>query len=270
MPKNIYYEDVKIIKKPLKKRIKSFLIFLSVILIFIGVFFISTHLSNALSVGNISGLLIYGDTTINIKSSKLYAITLGEYESKEESEKVSLGTTIQGASGYVWEDGKYFVIGSIYSSLEDSEKVVENLKDSNYTVGIKEIVFPKLKINFDNLDNKSVSKINDAFIFIDDLYSQLYDYSITFDKGEINNFAVSSNISEIRGECKVHISTIQSFIGNNNYLQKLQNTLIYIDEILDETILKTIDNSTTNYTLKNSMARVVRLKYDLYNELSTM
>ena len=50
-------------------------------------------------------------------------------------------------------------------------------------------------------------------------------------------------------------------------MQLIQNYLIKLDELLSEAILKTIDNSTTNYMLKNVISKIVRMKYDLYQLL---
>lgn len=267
MPKVRLYEDVKIIKKPLKLRIKKFFVFLSFVGVFCVIFGASFGLSTALSVGHISSFLVYGDKKIVFKESYLYAVTLGEYENRSEAETVANGATIQGAGGYVWEDKKYSIIGSIYKSEEEALSVIENLKSSNYDVKIKKITFPKIDIKFD-YDNKQVNTINKSILLIDDIYEKLYNFSIKFDKKEINNFAISSELSNIRGEVKVKISDMQDILSiYNENVKLIQNSLILIDELLDETILKIIDNSTTSYTIKNSLAKCVRFKYDLYQNL---
>ncbi len=267
MSKNAYYEDVKIIKKPLKKRFKNLFIFFICIITVIGVVFSSIYLSDALSVGNISSTLIFGGTKININKHLYFAVTLGEYSEESKAYEVATGSTIQGASGFIWYDKNYFVIGNIYKSYKDAESVLKNLSDSNYDVNIKEIIIPKIELNFQEIDNKDVAKIREAFNFIDDLYNSLYNFSISFDKGESNNFAISSEISSLRGDCKVHISNIQNYINKGVDLQKIQDALLKIDELLNQTILKTIDNSSTNYSLKYAISSIIKIKYDLYNNL---
>lgn len=268
MPKNIYYEDVKIIKKPLKKRLKRFLNFFVILIVFVATILGSVLLSKAISVGGISSLVIYGDTNIKIKKHNLYAVILGKYDDIAEAEKVSLTSNIQGASGYIWKDDKYMVIGNIYPTLEESQNVIKNLAESNYNTEIFTITFPEINLQLNDYDNSAVSKIEKIFKFFDNVYDDLYQRSIDFDRGEINNFAISSEISEIRGECKINISDLQNILAiNNDKVNKLQSKLILLDEILNETILKTIDNSTTAYTLKNSLSKVVRLKFDLYIEM---
>ena len=269
MPNFEYYEDVKIIKKPMKKQLKLILIFFLTIVIFASVFFISTFLSDALSVGNISNRLVYGDTKITRKAHNYYAVTLGEYNDFNEATAVATGSTIRGASGYVWQDGSYFVIGSIYQNYNDANSVLENIKNNGYTVNVKEIQIPKINVSLDNYESKEVKLVSNALDFIDNTITTLYGYSVSFDKSETNNFAISSAVSSLRGDCKTHISNLQA-LSRNSFVQETQNTLIKLDENLNSTILKTIDNSTTNYSLKNAIAIAVRIKYDLYNKLSSV
>ena len=268
MPKISYYDDVKVVKKPLRKGVFSKLkIFLFFVLV-IGCFWGAKHFSRALTVGNISNLIVFGDTKVKIKKSSLYAVTLGYYESQSEAEGVALGANIQGAGGYVWEDNGYYVIGNIYSSESDAQRVVDNLKDTKYNVGIKEIIMPELKLNFDMYDNSDMDVINKSLNIFDDVYRNLYDYSIKFDKGEISHLAVSSHVSEVRGNVKALIIEVQNLINkNSSSLNKVQTALVKLDEILDQTIIKTIDNSSTNYSLKYAISVVARIKYDLFNDL---
>ena len=143
-----YYDDVKVLKRSTKKRFISFLKFF----LFVGVvafsIWVATCLSSAITVGNLGAYIIYGDTQLKLTAGNMYAIVLGEYETSEEAESVGFGASIQGAGGFVWHDGKYYVVGSVYNNLADAEKVKENLKDTKYNVQIKEIGFPDLKIDF--------------------------------------------------------------------------------------------------------------------------
>ena len=265
MSNGIYYSDVKTIKKSLKIRVKKYLIIFFVFGIFVGCFFIAKYMSSALTVGNLGAYIVYGGTNLKIEPSRMYAVTLGEFDSQKEAESVSFGSTIRGASGFVWEDKKYYVIGNIYSTYTDAEKVAENLKDSNYSVAIKEIDFPKVSIDFSDFENEDMSTINKDIKVFDDVYKQLYAYSISFDKSEMNNLAISSKLSSIRGDIKSLISETQVLLNNpNSNLQAIQNSLIRLDELLDKTTIKTIDNSATNYSLKYAIAQSVRIKYDLF------
>lgn len=269
MPKINYYEDVKVLKKPLKQRLKSILIFCLILITIMGCFGIAFFLSEALTVGNLGAFVVYGDTKLKVDKSIMYAVTLGEYANKEEAEKVALGATIQGASGYVWEDNKYYVIGNIYSSYDDAMKVMENLKESKYNTAIKEIVFPKLAIDFEMYENSDMEVVKNSLKIIDDIYKLLYDYSIKYDKGDVSHLAVSSGLSSCRGEVKSMIVKVQNLLNKEmSSLSKIQLALIKCDEILDQTILKAIDNSSTNYSIKYAIACVVRIKYELYLELA--
>lgn len=269
MPKTYFYEDVKIIKKPFKAKFKKILILACCIFVIIATVFTSIFLSKALTIGNITTAIVYGGKDIKLNKHQMYMVTLGNYSDYSEAEKVALGSTIQGASGYIWDlNNEYFVVGNIYKSREDANVVKDNLSTSKYNIEVIELSFPKCNLNFDNMENKNVNLIKKAIDYVDELYENLYNYSIKFDKGETNNFAVCSGISELRGECKVQIANVQSLITKENLkLQTLINCLTKIDEILNVAILKTIDNSSTNYSLKNAIVSVVYEKYNLYKSL---
>lgn len=268
MPKIKYYEDVKVIKRPIKRQIKTFFVFFIIVTIFISCFFTATYLSDALTVGNISNLFVYGGTSIKINASTMYAVILGEYSSYEEAERVGLGATLQGASGYIWETDTYWVIGNIYAFQNDANSVVKNLEESNYQVSIKEIYFPKINLDFSDYENKQVSEMKNAIEIINSVYNTLYDYSIKYDKSEMNNLAISSGVSDLRGKVKISISSMQNLLKTqNNNIFLIQNALIKLDELLNQTILKTLDNLGTNYFIKNSISVCVRIKYELYNSL---
>ena len=268
MPKLKYYDDVKIIKKPFKKRFLRFVSFFCIALVFSLCIVVANYFSSAITVSGGATKLIYGDETISKKSKSYFAVTLGEYSSLEEASAVAITSTIRGASGYIWEDNNYFVVGSVYLSREDAIAVIENLKESDYTVNIKEISLNKINLKFDDYDNKTVRKIENAIDFLDDIIVKIYNYSISFDKGEINNLAVSTNLSDLRGDTKVLISQMQNILNTpNDYLQLVQNTLIKVDQLLNEVILKTIDNSSTGYILKNTVVSLVEFEYRLYKSL---
>jgi hypothetical protein len=268
MSKIEYHEDIKILKKSVKSRIKSIFIFFLFVFIVVGCFFTANYLSSALTVGNLGGFLVYGDTSLKIEKKSLWAVVMGEYSSLEEAEKVSLGAMVRGAGGYIWHEGSYFVIGNIYPNMLDAEKVLQNLKDSSYDIKIKEIVFPKLTLDFDAYENTDMGVIKKSIFSFDEVYESLYEMSIKLDMKEITNYAVSSMISDKRGEIKSRIVSIQSLINtSDNYLGKIQEYLVKLDTLLDATIIKTIDGNVANYSLKYAITEVVRLKYDLYNAL---
>ena len=179
MPNDVYYSDVKKMKKSLKIRIKNFFKFFLVVVVFVGCFFVAKYMSTALTVGNLGAYIVYGGTDIKISSTKMYAVTLGSYDDLKEADAVAIGSTIQGASGYVWYDDKYYVIGNIYNNESDANKVIENLKDSKYSTNIKVIEFPKVAISLDCYDSKDMNVINKDIKFIDDVYASLYSYSIS-------------------------------------------------------------------------------------------
>lgn len=260
-----YYDDVKMVKKPFKKRLKGFLKFFIFCVIVVGIVLSSLFLSKSLAVGNISNVLVYGGTDIKIDKRDMFAISMGKYNNRSEAEGVALGLAIQGGGGYIWEnDGEYLVLGSVYSSSDLANSVLTNLSSSKYSISIFKITMPKVSLSFENKENKSVGTIKDAIEHFENVYSKIYDYSIMFDKSEINNLAISSYLSQMRGQTKVYISSVQGLISfGDEALQEIQNGLIKLDELLDQAIIKTIDNSSTSSYLKYTLCSIVDIEYKM-------
>ncbi len=268
MPKTNYYNDVKILKRSLKSRVKSFFVIILCLATIGGCFGAAMFLSSALTVGNISKLIAFGNYNIKYKNSNIYAVTLGEYDDFAQAEQVAVGASIQGAGGFVWTDDKHWVIGSVYLKLSDATVVVDNLKDSKYDVKIKEINLPKLNLDFGEYEKNQVKDIKVAMALFDDVYNDLYDYSIKIDKKQVNNLAVSSHLSSLKSRVKISIIALQTILDKpNDKVQTIQNGLIKLDELLDVTTIKMIENSAINHVLKNSLCKSARIKYDSFEQL---
>lgn len=269
MTKNFYYDDVKVLKKPFSKRIKPIIIFFIFLIFCGGIVFCGMFLSKSLAVGNISTLFVYGGTNIKCDEKNMYALSMGRYDSFEDARRVALGTTIQGAGGYVLEDnGKFYVLGAMYADSDSANSVAKNLSTTNYDISVLKITLPKVNLNFDDLDNKSVNVIRDAIGYFEKCYSQVYSFVISFDKSEANNLGISSSLSEIRGDVKVYISTLQGLnSGGNSKIQEVINGLIRLDELLDQAIIKTIDNSSTSSYLKYTLCDIVNIELEMKKAL---
>ena len=270
MTQNFYHDDVKVIKKPFKKRIKPYLIFLIIFILMGGIVFSAIFISDTLAVSNISTIFVYGGKSIKFDSREMFAVSLGSYDSEDEANKVALGSTIQGGAGYVWKDNsKHYVLGSIYSTQEQAERVINNLQGTKYDISILKINLPKISLSFDEYDNKQVDSISKAISVFSNVYDKVYNYSISFDKSEMNNLAISTQISTIRGEIKGYISTMQSILSMPNAkVQEVQKALIKLDELLDQAIIKTIDNSSTASYLKYTICAAISIEYDLRQKLA--
>ncbi|MBE5738157.1 MAG: hypothetical protein E7354_00265 [Clostridiales bacterium] len=269
MSQNFYYEDVKVIKKPLKKRLKSYLIFFVILFILGGVILSAMLISRSVVVSNISSLFVYGGDTIKAETRSMYAVYLGLYADYEEANRVAIGSMVQGAGGYVWKDNAgYYVLGSIYDNIDSAELVVGNLSSSSYEVGLLEVGLSKLQLTFDGIEGKAVSEIGDAMGYFKKCYEKLYSFSISFDKGEMNNLAISSFVSDMRGEVKTYISKLQGLLAMPNAkIQEIQKALIKLDELLDQTIIKAIDNSSTASSLKYAICSAIRIEYEMRQNL---
>ena len=268
MSKNILkYQETRLIKSR-KKKGKGWLVLLMCIVMVGGVIMLSSTLSGALTVGNFG--FNFSSSALKVKAHSYYAVTMGEYDTLNEAETVASGTSVMGAGSYIWNtDKKYVVIGNVYDNLEDAKKVKDNITDTNYNIGIREIKYKKVNCDLKELTKEQRTVIKSNLNYINELYDKCYNYSIKYDKGEIVATVVSSELNSLNGNIKVNCSRLDS-INSVTVIPptlKLKNAYVAISNEIDSAVLKVIQGSSTNRDLKYLTTSIAIIKYNLYEQL---
>lgn len=268
MPK-YNYEQIKVVKKRSRrsKLIKSFLV-----VVFLGgfVFFFADVFSSVITVGTFSFSVFESVEEINYKPKSLFALSIGKYNSKDEADEVANVAGSWGAGGYVVHlDNSYYVIGSIYSTKDDSEKVRESLQLTNYNTETIELNFNKLNFKIESLAKSDKMKIKECLDFLREIYNRIYDVSIKIDKSEITNVAGSSFLNTLKSEVKIQNMNLNklNLSYSNEKLYKLCNTLTQVEDSLDSCVNQLLENSYINRAIKYTMCEIVFLEYNLLNNL---
>lgn len=268
MSKNILkYQDTKFVKTKKKKK-KRFWAFVFCVLMLVGVIMFSNVLADAIKVGNFS--FLFSKTNIKSNQHSYYAVAMGEYDSESEAQAVASGVSIMGAGGYVWYDNqKYYVIGNVYKTKEESEIVLKNITGTNYNTFIKEMVFKKIDYNAETLTKEQRKVVKDGILFLNQIYEKCYNYAIKFDKGEIVSTVISSELNTLNGEVKVLASKLDAInsVAVTNQTLLLKNAMINVGNELENAVLKVINGSSVNKDLKYLTTSVAVIKYNFYNEI---
>ena len=260
-----YAEGIKIIKRKPKKRLLG--IFLICFISFFAVTLFAELFSKTLNVGNFSIVsLIMGGGNGGIDAHSYFAVTLGEYETKAECLDVAMGSSVAGASGYVWEkDGYFYPIGSIYKTKEDATKVVEQLSNSVYSVGVLEIEFKKIAFDESSKEKEVATVIYDSLNYLGELYNNFQVHSIQLEKNEITYVAAASFINAYLGEIKVYESKMQYLIEeyNDEMLKKIRTGFVSIESSLNNTISTLLSNFSPVSDIKYGLVDYVFNYYSL-------
>ena len=271
MSKNVLkYEDTKLIKSK-KKKGKGFGVLLVCLFILGGVIYLSGVLGNAISVGSFS--FMFNNNNIKVKEHSYYAVVMGEYDSEKDAQKVASGVSVMGAGGYVWSNNqKYYVIGNVYKLKTDAENVLKNMSATNYSCFVKEIKYKKIDYSAENLTKEQRGVINNCIEKINEIFERCYNYAIRFDKGEVVSTVVSSELNTLKGELLILASKLDAInsVSPNTKTVILKNSIVNINNEIENTILKVIDGTSVNKDLKYLTTSIAVIKYNFYNEVNNV
>jgi len=260
-----YAEGIKIIKRKPKRRV--FGIFLLCVLCVFAVTIFAELFSKTLNVGNFSIVsLIMGGGSSDIEAHSYYAVSLGKYETKAECLDVAMGSSIAGASGYVWEQNGYFYpIGSIYKTREDAETVSKQLSNSVYSVDILEISFKKIAFDESSKEKEVASVIYASLNYLGELYDNFLAHTIQLEKNEITYVASASFINAYLSEIKVYESKMQYLIEeyNDEMLKTIKTGFVAIEASLNNTISTLLSNFSPTSDIKYGLVDYVFNYYSL-------
>ena len=263
--KEEYADGIKIIKrKPRGRLLGIFIVSLCCVAL---VTILADIFSKTLNVGNFSLVsLILGDKNDKIEAHSYYAVTLGSYDTKNECLDVAMGSSVAGASGYVWEsDGKFLPIGSIYKEKIDAENVKKQLENSVYDVQILEIKFKEIKFDESGKEEPVLSLIYESLNYLNGLFQNFSSHTIQLEKNEITYVAAASFINAYLGEIKVYESKMQYLIEEygDETLKSIKNGFLSIESSLNNTISTLLSNFSPISDIKYGLADYVFNYYSL-------
>ena len=268
MSKKINYAETRLIKSKQNRKFGGFFAILLSILMVGCMVAISGVLSGFLTIADI-GLLFNNKNVIN--SHSYYMVVMGEYNNLADAETVASGAAVMGAASYVWNNNnKFFVVGNIYKTKEDANKVCEQIKNTaNYNIFVKQIDFKKLNISNKNYTTEQLKTIVDSIKFIGTIYEKTYDYGVKIDKNEIAATQVSSELNNIKSQVKIFASKLDSInsVSVSETTINIKNAYIKIVDALDSAILKVINGSSVNKDIKYLTCTIVDAKYNLYQNI---
>lgn len=262
-------KDIKLIKrkKPKLQRLKVFT-FLALCLGLVIV--MPDAISGFLTLGSFSLLGMFNQTNVVVKEYTLYSVNMDKFTNYTEAESMASFVSMQGAAAFVWQqDKEYLIIGNVYASKKEAESVKTNLLVTNPNVFISEINFKKVNLKYEDYSKEQRKIVKNSLNYLTEIGDLLYDYLIKLDKKEITPTTASSYVNAIKSECRIigtNLDVINSTAIYENTVN-IKNAYVKVEDILDELVLKLITNLNINHIIKFSYANILRIKYDLFNNM---
>ena len=181
-PDEIAYVDKK--TKPKKQKGKTLAI-LCMILCFCATLFLADYFSGGYILADFDAR-----PTVTIEDNSYYCVQTGMYTDQKTAELYAQNVKARGGAGYVYYDGTYRVIASIYQSALQAKTVAEKMEST----GVFSTVFsfslsPTLDESLTQSDRDSLLEISN---YADYVYQRLYELSNQLDAGAIEQKEIKS------------------------------------------------------------------------------
>ncbi len=174
--------------------------------------------------------LFYSDK-IEVASYSVYAVSIKDFSNIEEASKYSEKVKEQGGAGYIYESGEKFVLLFGYPNLIEAKEIQNNFIELGYN---SRIVNLKVDAISHRYKGENGNNIELSVKFFRNLYQELYQSCIEFDKNNLNktqlNTLIVQNLTKISNFSKILENKkrgVDAKITNiiTNKFEKIENLL---------------------------------------------
>lgn len=242
---------------------KSFFAFLFVIIVISVVIFFSISFSQFLTVSKVVNV----NTNYIVTEKYVYGLSLGNFSKTEDANNFSDDLKKQGGAGAIYFENEYKVLSSIYPTINEAKSVQKNLKELGTESEIVKICLNPLNFNV-NLSSNSQKILSESINLFYNSYKSLYDYSILFDKKEIDAIKAKENIFSLLERNKKIIEKYNDYFKTSSNVCILY-TKIYLSKL--NQIVSNLNNcdekSNLSCEIKNSYCDVIFLYINFTNDI---
>ena len=193
------------------------------------------HKANKISISLIfvSIIILLSCVTIlkptSTKEINFYFIEVGNFNTYKEANKLASNLQTQNAAGYIYFDKTYHVIANYYLTIEDAQKVCNNIKEtySNAKVYTLTTTYNK-KTNKIKEESKLITSITNSLF---DFINTLTQISVSIDKNEISTNQAQIKINDINNLFNTSLNDLKNNTNNktfeiyNKNLKNIKNSL---------------------------------------------
>lgn len=185
-PDEITYYQKK--KKPKSGKSKTIAV-LGLILCFCATLLLADYFSGGY-------ILADFDQSVNAsENSSYYCVQTGMYSDLKTAELYAENVKSRGGAGYVYYDGMYRVVASVYTGALQAKTVAEKMEH----VGVDSTVFSITHSPFsdNSLSAQTRDELNSLSTYADYCYQTLYNLSNELDTGKISNSDILSSLNAL-------------------------------------------------------------------------
>lgn len=148
------------------------------------------------------------DETLSVSEIELtmgtwYALQVGAFENRESALETARVFQNRGAAGYIWNEGRYRVLASVYPSMEEAQRVREQLKEQHaIDTYVYAIEMPALKLRINGMQGQ-IDVVQASFLHVSDLAVQLQQLTTEVDRQEKTVAEVQNAIEALETQLRI-------------------------------------------------------------------
>ena len=194
---------------------------------------------------------------IERKEKKTYFYFLQANEFVNYKDATNLASEIQArqGAGYIYYDGTYHVLISYYSTKEEAESVLENVKSEYSNASVFDISASTFRENTNYTDEEN-KEIKNMILTNEGLIERTYTQVLSYDKNEISINILQTNTKNILDEYEKNFENFKNKLKNNKkYAIFLKKTTKIYDNY--KNLYEHTKNEFQPYQLKYALIGIV-------------
>ncbi len=194
---------------------------------------------------------------IERKEKKTYFYFLQANEFVNYKDATNLASEIQArqGAGYIYYDGTYHVLISYYSTKEEAESVLENVKSEYSNASVFDISASTFRENTNYTDEEN-KEIKNMILTNEGLIERTYTQVLSYDKNEISINILQTNTKKILDEYEKKFENFKNKLKNNKKYAIFLKKTTKIHENY-KNLYEYTKNEFQPYQLKYELASIV-------------
>lgn len=252
-----------------RKKTSKFRTFLRVllwILIAVVILFSGRFMADLIT-GNVGGI---GSGRVKLSGVELYVLSFGEFDDLNEAQACAVWVENSGGAGYLYNTGKYMVVGRTYLSLSDAQKVQENLGTLRYDPSVITLKVKSKSLKLKGLKNADKKAILNDLNSIKNILTKVAEIDVTIDRNGLTNIGASSALNSLKTEVKEiknHITLVNLEYKNEN-LNKVASYCSVVEDALDLAVNKLLVSTQETSVCKYLLSEIELNYFNLVKQCS--
>jgi len=208
--------------------------------------------------------------SLKLSGVELYVLSFGEFDDLNDAQACAVWVENSGGAGYLYNADKYMVVGRIYSSLSDAQKVQENLGSLRYDPSVITLKVKSKSLKLKGLKSDEKKAILNDLNSIKNILKKVAEIDVSIDRNGLTNIGASSALNSLKTEIKEiknHITLVNLEYKNEN-LNRIASYCSGVEDSLDLAVNKLLVSTQETSVCKYLLSEIELNYFNLVKQCS--